>query len=66
MTFVVAGIVIEYKLPLFPCWDFVQMAIMYIACAVIRAIVVFTIYALFKICGVELEKGDQIVTVWAG
>lgn len=66
LIFVVAGIVISYKLPLFGGSDFAQMAIMYVACTVIRAIVVLLVYALFKAFGAELEKGDQIITVWAG
>jgi NhaP-type Na+/H+ or K+/H+ antiporter len=66
LIFVVAGTVIGYKLPSFPWWDFVQMIIMYIACTIIRATVVGIIYFIFRQCGAELEKEDQVIAIWAG
>ena len=66
LIFVIAGCVIGYKLPSFPAWDFVQMIIMYVACTIIRAITVGLVYTLFSIGGTNLEKRDQIITIWAG
>ena len=66
LIFVVAGTVIGYKLPSFPMGDFVQMIIMYFACALIRLVVIGIIYAVFRLCGVPLEKEDQMVAIWAG
>ena len=66
LIFVIAGCIIGYKLPSYPSQDFVSMIILYIACTIIRAIVVGLTYVGFGICGTKLEKADQIIAVWAG
>lgn len=66
LIFVIAGCVIGYKLPAFPSWDFLQMILLYIACTIIRAVVVGLTYVAFLICGVRLEKADQVIIIWAG
>jgi len=67
LIFVVAGTVIGYKLPSFPASEFAQMFVMYLACSLIRAIVIGLIYITFKACGAEVgEFKDQIVATWAG
>ena len=59
-------IVIGYKLPLFPASEYLQMFVMFVACTVIRAIVVSLVYLVFKALGTNLEYRDQILTVWGG
>ncbi len=66
LIFVVAGTVIGYKLPLFPIGDFGQMAIMFVACALIRCIVIGSMYVFFRLFGAKLEKEDQAIAIWAG
>ena len=66
LIFVVAGIVIGYKLPSFPIIDFIQLPIMYLACTVIRAFVVGIIFVIFRFFDATIEARDQVITVWAG
>lgn len=66
LIFVVAGIVIGLKLPIFPFGDFVQIIILYFACTLIRVITVFFTYMICKLFGEDLDWKDQLVTVWAG
>lgn len=66
LIFVVAGIVIGLKLPIFPFGDFVQILILYVACTLIRAITVFLTFLICRGFGEDLDWKDQFVTVWAG
>ena len=66
LIFVVAGIVIGYKLPMFPLAEFGKMIMVYLVSLVIRALVIFSVYLVLKWLGYKLEFRDQIVAVWAG
>lgn len=66
LIFIVAGIVIGFKLPIFPVHDYILLGILYIACTLIRAITVGIIYCCCKYFGEDLEWKDQLITVWAG
>ena len=66
LVFFVAGTVIGLKMPKVPINDFMQVAIMYFACNVIRSLVIGIIYILFNVLGAQLQRSDQIITIWAG
>lgn len=66
LIFFVAGTVIGLKLPKVPIDDFIQVLIMYFACTMVRSLVIGGIYFLFNMFGAQLQRRDQIITIWAG
>lgn len=66
LIFIIAGTIIGFKLPSVQVEDFVQLIVMYLVCTLIRTIVVGFVYIVFRTLGFNIEKKDQIVTIWAG
>lgn len=66
LVFIIAGCVIGSKMPVMALYDYVRLAIVYGACTAIRAVVVLSTFAVFKLAGSPLVLRDQFVGIWAG
>lgn len=44
--------------------EFGNLMLIYLACTLIRCIVIGLVYLIFKLSGVEIEKKDQVVAIW--
>lgn len=67
LIFIIAGIVISHKIDKISGMNIVNVIVIYIFCAVIRAVTVGSVYCTMNYgFGCKLERNDQFVAIWGG